>query len=1016
MANFSGEPLLSARVDIRVEDKTLQRDLDKAKQAVQKTTDEMTKMSINKMKDRARANLRLNKMEQQETVRTSQKRVKADKEAVRSQNKLAATRRKAAKEQKSSSNNAAKQSAEARNRVGRLSSAFRMLGVQVTILGAIITAVFAKMVKDAKEFDTAMRKATAVSTTSLAQYSQMASMAERQSITLNMAATDTADAFYFLGSAGLNAEQQMKAFIPVVTLAKAAVIEAGQAAEIMVDTMKGFKIPFEEAAHVAAVLAKSVISSNMNFLQLGETLSLVAGVARTTNNSLEDTAAMIQVMANVGIKGTRAGTTLRRSMLNLAAPSSKITKLFDGLNIEITNQQDVIKPYIQLVGELGNALHDAGEDQKAMAFKTLFGARAIAGQLEIFDAGATKLRRMSLELRLVGNTHKEIADKQLKAFGEQVGQMQRAFENLNRHLTSKFVPTIKLVTSWIEKLTKKMTKAADEGDELSGVIVGTGIAMGGILTVAGAGLTTLASLALVSSGLTIGFGALVGISVGVIAAITAIIAVVVKLINKYARAKEFQMNLNKEIDNGREIVKQSRKEYENWAAALGDIKPTKEFLDLGKQFLKTSDDIDVMNNKLNLSNKILNNANMTGPQITKILKKHGMEPTTRTVISRQPLVSSFGVSAPTTTTTTEVDIKTSMKRLITKQKAEMEEIKKHQAEILTQRALLEDQLFDIDRKGKVARGELAKAWRVESVQIAVDMYSDIKNSAAAAHQFQIQLIDERQKAELMAFKKREILASEDKALAVLQFKFIQDLQKKALINELRMQRALQGDDFGAGFKAQMRENIENMKKLGTVGAETADTLKDSFADVLGDLTRDIRNWRNIFLDAIMAIENALIDLATQQVALQIFDKARDSKAGGGLLALGSSLLGAIKGPTSGAIDLSGNSAQFGGAVTAARLSAATPLHAGGHAGSSRLDRGGLGNEEFNATLLSGERVLRRGDKANKSDRGDNTPVMITMNISAIDTKSLIGAMKPIKKELTSMVQSASRDNHPIRRS
>ncbi|GAG54751.1 unnamed protein product, partial [marine sediment metagenome] len=47
-------------------------------------------------------------------------------------------------------------------------------------------------------------------------------MAEEQSVRLNMAATKTAEAFYFLGSAGLSVTDQMKAYVPVATLAKAA--------------------------------------------------------------------------------------------------------------------------------------------------------------------------------------------------------------------------------------------------------------------------------------------------------------------------------------------------------------------------------------------------------------------------------------------------------------------------------------------------------------------------------------------------------------------------------------------------------------------------------------------------------------------------------------------------------------------------------------------------------------------------------------------------------------------------
>ena len=204
----------------------------------------------------------------------------------------------------------------------RTVSTLRSIGIVATMVGVAMLAFTTKAVSGYAEFEMAMRKATAVSNVSVNQFQTMSDMAENMAVKLNLAATDTASAFYYLGSAGLSVKEQMETFDATITLAKAATISASQAAEIMVDTLRGFKLPTTEAAAVTDILAHSVISSNMTFEQMGETLSLVSGVAEATNNSLADLSVAIQLMANIGIKGTRAGTTMRRSLLNLAAPSS----------------------------------------------------------------------------------------------------------------------------------------------------------------------------------------------------------------------------------------------------------------------------------------------------------------------------------------------------------------------------------------------------------------------------------------------------------------------------------------------------------------------------------------------------------------------------------------------------------------------------------------------------------------------------------------------------------------------
>ncbi|KKN30426.1 hypothetical protein LCGC14_0834050 [marine sediment metagenome] len=988
MANFSSsDVLLSAVVEIRVKEDALRKDLARAKQTVQQTTDAMTKVSISKMKNRSMALMRLNKLDQQQTVRGVQAKIAANRLLGKTVAKSISENKKAATVKIRNDREVARIQREEISRLGRMSSAFRMLGVQVTIAGAIITATFKKMLDQFISFDTAMRRATAVTTFSLQQYTKMSSMAENVSMRLNIAASSTADAFYFLGSAGLNAEQQMKAFIPVVTLAKAAVIDAGQAAEIMVDTMKGFKIPFEETAHVAAVMAKSVISSNMNFLQLGETLSLVAGVARTTNNTLEETNAMIQLMANVGIKGTRAGTTLRRSMLNLSAPSEKIKRLFRGLNIEIEDQTGKIKPYIQLIGEISDALADATEGQKQMAFKTLFGARAIAGQIELFAAGSAELQHMALQLKLVGDTHEEIAKKQLVAFGEEVGKMKQGIANLSRLMASKFVPTLKMMTGWIDKLIKKITKASDKHKILSNTVVGTGLAMGGLLLIAGASLTTLASLALVASGLGVSFGVLIAVSAGVLAALTAIVAISVFFISRAAEAKAKIEKFNESILKNEKFIIAARKATQEWSKSLGSLGPSEAMIQTQDYISRTIERIteaNAMLKQLGILRRTANN--IPDKWIVETFRRRGIrtfpkiEPTRRDV-GRQR----FGTGLV-------IDREAALDTLIRIERAQITSSKKT-LDILNKHML---DLVENRRKANVGANRLEKVWREETLEDVVNMYSEMRGHDIEYFDFSVALLKKKQQAMLDDFELREFLSEETKKTEIANFKAIQNEHRRQLEEQLLFDKAMRSESFAEGFTERIKQMQRDTRTLGEVGAEAADIFRDGFADALSGMTQDIRNWKDVFVSAIRSIENALINLAAQQVATQIFARA----SGGGIISsLGGSLLGMI-----------GGSSSAGPGMVAA--TGPHTFHSGGLVGSGR-GRRELQPDEFPAVLQSGERVLRRGERKNNSER--NKPVIINVNITAMDSRSVFTALKPLKKEIATLVQSASRDNHTIRR-
>lgn len=322
------------------------------------------------------------------------------------------------------------------------------------ITGAITGSVWAF-----GRFEKAMRKATAVSDVTGGQFIKMSKMARKYAIELNVSAKELASGFYYLGSAGLSASQQLDAFVPVAKMAKALTQDMGSAAERTVDIMKGFNIGFEKTEYVTDVLTKTVTSSNQVFGQLGDALSYVAGVARMFNNTLEDTNAALMIMADVGIKGAKAGVVMRRALTNLAAPTSQIRAKMDEFGISIYDSiTGKMKPFVQLVGEIGDALKDASEEQRNMVFNILFGKRAIAGQIAIFDKGSVALRELADSLRDAGGATEKVVGVQLNAFLEQLGRLQKIVTDSAMVFGNALAPALRLFTDDLQKSAMQFNK------------------------------------------------------------------------------------------------------------------------------------------------------------------------------------------------------------------------------------------------------------------------------------------------------------------------------------------------------------------------------------------------------------------------------------------------------------------------------------------------------------------------------------------------------------------------------
>jgi len=315
--------------------------------------------------------------------------------------------------------------------------------------GMVTTASLLLIEREFGKFDKAIRHATSVSETTEAQFRQMSEMALDASVKWNRAAADTATAFYYLGSAGLTVTEQMQAFNDTIMLSRAMGSELASTVEGMVDIVRAFGLEFANSREIADQLTKTVISSNQHFHDLDRALAYASSTARMTNNTLAETAAMLGTMANAGIKGSMAGTVLRRAMTNLMSPTGAMSGLMYDLGLQVYDTQGRMKPFINIMGDISDRIRNTTEEYKNMVFEVLFGRRAIAGQIQLFNYGSGALRKYANEIRDAGGTTQRVADKQMKAFTEVLGQVWQQMRRISIMVGGTLAPAIERIAKHI---------------------------------------------------------------------------------------------------------------------------------------------------------------------------------------------------------------------------------------------------------------------------------------------------------------------------------------------------------------------------------------------------------------------------------------------------------------------------------------------------------------------------------------------------------------------------------------
>ena len=315
------------------------------------------------------------------------------------------------------------------------------------------------------KFDKAIRHATSVSETTEEQFSKMSDMALDASVKWNKAAAITAQAFYYLGSAGLTVTEQMQAFNDSIMLSRAMGSDLSQTVEGLVDIVRAFGLEFSNVSTITDQLTKTVISSNQNFRDLEQALSYGASTARLTNNTLAETTAMLGVMANAGIKGSMAGTVLRRAMTNLMAPTGDMAELVYALGLNIYDTSGKMRPFIHIMGQISDALKGTSDRFKNLVFETLFGRRAIAGQIVLFNYGSKALRKYADEIENATDATEKVAGKQMKAFTEVLGQLWQELRRIAIVAGGTLAPAIERMANQIRYGAKELRKYIEANSE-----------------------------------------------------------------------------------------------------------------------------------------------------------------------------------------------------------------------------------------------------------------------------------------------------------------------------------------------------------------------------------------------------------------------------------------------------------------------------------------------------------------------------------------------------------------------
>ena len=211
----------------------------------------------------------------------------------------------------------------------QLSSNFTAVGQSMTrSLTMPLALVGGAAVKLAVDFESAMAQVKAVSGATAGDFKRLEQSAKDLGASTVFTAREVAALQLEFSRLGFSADEIIQVQEATLNLAQATGSDLAQAAEVAGATLRAFGMDASETGKVTDVMAASFSASALNINTFQDSMKFVAPDAKAAGVSLEEVSAMLAVLANSGIKGSQAGTALRRILQEMTGTSGTLTERF----------------------------------------------------------------------------------------------------------------------------------------------------------------------------------------------------------------------------------------------------------------------------------------------------------------------------------------------------------------------------------------------------------------------------------------------------------------------------------------------------------------------------------------------------------------------------------------------------------------------------------------------------------------------------------------------------------------
>lgn len=335
--------------------------------------------------------------------------------------------------------------------------------VAITGTAAALGGVAAAAIKVGSDFESQMSRVKAISGATGEEFEQLKEQAMQLGADTSFSASQAAEGMENLAAAGFTTSEIMNAMPGLLNLAAASGEDLASSSDIAASTLRGFGLAASDAAHVADVLAANANRTNSSVADTGEAMKYIAPLARAAGLSLEETAAAIGIMANAGVNGSQAGTSLRGALSRLSKPTKDMSEAMDELGISFYDSNGKMKSLTEQVGMLRQATEGMTDEQKNNYLVTLYGQEALSGMLALINEGEGSLGELTEAYRSCDGEAQKAAETMQDNLSGALEQLSGSAETLGLAFYNSVADNLKNAANTATESINNITDSFNNG-------------------------------------------------------------------------------------------------------------------------------------------------------------------------------------------------------------------------------------------------------------------------------------------------------------------------------------------------------------------------------------------------------------------------------------------------------------------------------------------------------------------------------------------------------------------------